>query len=222
LFAPVLSFALIIPSVSVNCNPNGFPIAIAFSPIFTSSESPRSTLLKFPSIFSSAMSSSWSIPISWTWWDFVSYVKTPATSAPSTTWLFVTMYPSSVNMNPVPWDMSVLIVTTPLFSASNTSEKSAEAEAFTSPSSSLKSVWISDRSVTDVVIVLIFAWRSWLFRFIFSLRYISVSFRTASVLWILVSTRSSMKIWEAMKIRKAVGMIMCFAFILLRFFATIF
>ena len=152
----------------------------------------------------------------------MSYVKIPADFAPSTTWLFVTTYPSSVSMNPVPWDRSVLIVTTPLFSSSNMFEKSDDAEAFTSPSSSLKSVWISDRFVTDDVIALSCAWRIWLFREIFSFREFSVLFNISSVLWILESIMNSITTWVIMMISMAVEITICFAFILLCFFFAIF
>ena len=95
-------------------------------------------------------------------------------------------------------------------------EKSDDSDAFTSPSSSSRSVCIRDRFVTDEVIVFIFDWRSWLFWFIFSLRAFLVSFNIDSVSWILASILMNMIIWEAMMIKRFMNM-MCFDFIFFRF-----
>ena len=55
-FAPGLLIAETIPSETENCNPNGFPIAITFSPICNSSEFPISIDCTLLSIFNNAMS----------------------------------------------------------------------------------------------------------------------------------------------------------------------
>ena len=64
-----------------------------------------------------------------------SYVIAVIVFPPTRTWAFVTMYPSSVIMNPVPCPTSVLIVTTDFIASSIIPEKSALVDAFSSSNS---------------------------------------------------------------------------------------
>ena len=97
------ALALTIPAVTVLLSPRGFPTASTHSPTLMSS------LLAiviagrfFPSIFMSARSVVLSAPIMRAENSLLSLSVTVSSSAPSTTWLLVTIYPSCDIMTPEP------------------------------------------------------------------------------------------------------------------------
>ena len=99
----VRAFAEIIPAVTVDVKLKGFPIASTHSPSFRSLLSPiviagrssASTLMRARSVFLS-------VPIMRALNSRLSLSFTCNSSAPSTTWLLVTMYPSAEIITPLP------------------------------------------------------------------------------------------------------------------------
>ena len=104
------AFALTIPAVTVEFRLNGLPTANTHSPTFNASESPTGIVGKSsPSIFTNARSVLGSVPITRPLNSRLSFSFTLISSAPSITWLFVTIYPSFEMITPEPkptrgWD----------------------------------------------------------------------------------------------------------------------
>jgi hypothetical protein len=105
-FPPPLSpraFALTIPAVTVDDKLYGFPTAITHSPTLRLSESPIGRVGRFlPSILIRARSVVGSVPIIRAENSLLSLSVTVSSSAPFTTWLFVTIYPSALMITPEP------------------------------------------------------------------------------------------------------------------------
>jgi uncharacterized Ntn-hydrolase superfamily protein len=96
-------FALMIPIVTVCPTPIGLPTASTTSPTRTWSELPSgSTGKPLPLIFSTARSLGASVPTIFASNDRPSVSSTVISSAPSTTWWFVSTYPSALTMTPEP------------------------------------------------------------------------------------------------------------------------
>ena len=97
------AFALTIPAVTVEFRLNGLPTANTHSPTFNWSESPTGIVGKSsPSILINAKSVLGSVPMMRPFSSRSSFSFTVISSAPSTTWLFVTIYPSLEMMTPEP------------------------------------------------------------------------------------------------------------------------
>ena len=97
------ALALMIPAVTVDVRLNGFPMASTHSPTFSASESPMMIAGRsVASILISARSVVASSPMTLALYSRLSLRVTIISSAPSTTWLFVTIYPSSEIMTPEP------------------------------------------------------------------------------------------------------------------------
>ena len=92
-----------IPAVTVARRLKGWPMARTHSPTFISSDD--TTLMAgrlFPFIFIRARSVDLSVPMMRAENSRLSFSVTVSSSAPSTTWLFVTIYPSELMMTPEP------------------------------------------------------------------------------------------------------------------------
>ena len=102
---PPRSFALMIPAVTVACNPKGLPIASTQSPTCTPSEFPSLAMGSslFASILITARSVSSSTPTTLAVYLVVSpFSCTWIFVACSTTWLLVKMYPRLSTITPEP------------------------------------------------------------------------------------------------------------------------
>src|SRR3954451_20815010 len=97
------------PTVTVPPRPKGLPIAIVQAPGSILSESPQvaTVIPGRGSILSTAISVDGSRPISFAGTSVLSVKRTWISLALSTTWLFVTMWPSGLTMNPEPSDVLV-------------------------------------------------------------------------------------------------------------------
>ena len=104
LFAPIeRAFALTMPAVTVELRLNGLPTASTHSPTFRLLLSPMVMAGRsLPSILMSARSVILSVPTMRAENSRLSSSVTVSSSAPSTTWLFVTMYPSVEIITPEP------------------------------------------------------------------------------------------------------------------------
>ena len=97
------ALALTMPAVTVLFSPKGLPTAITHSPTLIFSESPTGRVGRFlPSILMSARSVALSVPMMRAENSRLSLSVTVSSSAPSTTWLLVTMYPSLLMITPEP------------------------------------------------------------------------------------------------------------------------
>ena len=97
------AFALTMPAVTVEVRLNGFPTAKTHSPSFKFSLEPIVIAGKLlPSIFTRARSVVLSVPMIRALNSRLSLSFTFISSAPSTTWLFVTIYPSADIITPEP------------------------------------------------------------------------------------------------------------------------
>ena len=95
--------ALTMPVVTVCSRPKGLPIAITGSPTWSCAESPSGTTgSPRASTFRRARSVFGSRPRTFAGHSRPSESLTLISVAPSTTWLFVTMYPSGLTMKPEP------------------------------------------------------------------------------------------------------------------------
>ena len=91
------------PAVTVLLSPKGLPTAITHCPTFSLSESPMGRVGKFlPSILIRARSVVGSVPMILALNSRLSSRVTVNSSAPATTWLLVTIYPSGLIMTPEP------------------------------------------------------------------------------------------------------------------------
>ena len=104
LFAPIeRAFALTMPAVTVELRLNGLPTASTHSPTFRSLLSPMVMAGRFlPSILMRARSVVLSVPMMRAENSRLSLSVTVNSSAPSTTWLLVTIYPSVDMITPEP------------------------------------------------------------------------------------------------------------------------
>ncbi len=103
LWLMLLAFALTIPAVTVELNPKGLPTASTHSPILRSSLFPKVIGVSFSaSILIRARSVASSVPITLASYVELSFRSTSSLSAPSMTWLLVTIYPSADIMTPDP------------------------------------------------------------------------------------------------------------------------
>jgi len=99
----LLFLAEITPTVTVCSSPKGFPMATTHSPTSKRSESPKfNTGSFFASILMTAKSKVGSVPRTFAGNVRPSERVTVILSAPSTTWLFVKICPSSVTTKPEP------------------------------------------------------------------------------------------------------------------------
>ena len=98
------ALALTIPAVTVLLSPSGLPTASTHSPIFTLSELAMTMAGRsLASILMSARSVVLSAPMIRAEYSLeFSFKVTVNSSAPSTTWLLVTIYPSAEMMTPLP------------------------------------------------------------------------------------------------------------------------
>ena len=103
-FAPSeRAFALTMPAVTVELRLKGFPTASTHSPTFSLSLSPIGRAGRLEAvILMSARSVVLSVPMMRAEYSLLSLRVTVSSSAPSTTWLFVTIYPSVEMMTPDP------------------------------------------------------------------------------------------------------------------------
>ena len=93
------------PIVTVFSNPKGLPTAIAQSPTFNRSESPRAAVGQgpLPSSRTTARSVRLSFPTTLAATLRPSVSSTCRVSAPSTTWALVSSSPSASKITPLPW-----------------------------------------------------------------------------------------------------------------------
>ena len=97
------ALALTIPAVTVELRLKGLPTANTHSPTFSLSESPIGRVGRFlPSTLIRAKSVFLSVPMMRAENSRLSFSVTVSWSAPSTTWLLVTIYPSADMMTPEP------------------------------------------------------------------------------------------------------------------------
>ena len=97
------ALAEMIPAVTVLLSPKGLPTAMTHSPTFTLSLLAIGRVGRFlPSTLMRARSVVLSVPMMRAEYSRLSFRVTVSSSAPSTTWLLVTMYPSELMITPEP------------------------------------------------------------------------------------------------------------------------